>query len=131
MEQVIFIFINEELARLLWRLAAEHPYQATLWTLWVFMVGFAVYAGLQPAFKEGRRGLIALYSPILIVAGLIDVSLSPLVGLLAFHEFRFIWTISRRLDFHYPDAGWRGARAKYFGERINWVFPFHIGPARR
>jgi hypothetical protein len=129
--ELIYLVVNEELAHLLWRLAGEHPLQAAAWGLWVFMVGFAVYAGLQPAFKEGRWGLIALYSPILIVAGLIDVNLSPLVGLIAFHELRFSWTISQRIDFHYPNTGWRGARAKYFGDRINWVFPFHIGPAAK
>lgn len=108
----------------------NNPLVSILAHLYVLYVGFILYAGLQPSIKERRWGVVVPCLPFLIPAGIIDVLLSPVVGILVFHELRFALTISRRLDAHYYEYDWRGERARLLGKWVNWLMPAHIGGGR-
>lgn len=124
---LVFWIVNRELMDALLLALADHPYTGGLLCLWVFYIGFVVYAGLQPAIKARRWGVVIPCLPILLPAGAIDVLLSPVVGMLVFHEFKHHWTISKRLDAHYYSNDWRGERAQLAGKWVNWILPAHIG----
>jgi len=97
-------------------------------SLWIFYVGFVLYAGLQPAIKA-RQWLIVLPAlPLIAHAGIIDVLFNQGPGRLMFMELRYTLTLSQRLDLHYTEKGWRGDRARWWADNlVNKIFPYHIG----
>lgn len=96
-------------------------------SLWVFYIGFVLYAGLLPAIRARRWWVVLPCAPIIIIAGIVDITLAPVFGILVFHEIMpYKWTISGRLRYHYYDTGWKGERARYLGDRVDYISPFHI-----
>jgi hypothetical protein len=98
--------------------------------LYIFAVGFVLYAGLQTAIKQKQWGIVLPFAPIILHAAVIDVLFNQSGGRAMFLETRNTWTLSGRFDFHFYEEGWRGDRSRWWGNRINIVFPWHIGQRR-
>lgn len=103
---------------------------ATMWFLlylWVFYLGFVLYAGCQNAIKQRAWLVILPCAPVLIVCGLMDVAFNQVVGRLMFWEWTYTPTFSERLDLHYADSGWRGTLARIIGDVVlDRILPHHI-----
>lgn len=94
--------------------------------LYLFYLGFVVYAGCQNAIKEKAWLVILPCLPILLVAGAIDVLFNQVFGRLLFLELKYTMTFSERLDVHFLEASWRGSVARSIGNALNKILPKHI-----
>lgn len=101
--------------------------------LWVFYLGFVLYAGCQPAIKNAIKTKcwrdwlpLVPVAPVLIVCGLMDVAFNQTVGRLMFWEWTYTLTFSERLDLHYGETGWRGSMARSIGNVLDKILPQHI-----
>ena len=103
-----------------------HIYLEAAIVLWMFYIGFVLYAGCQNAIKERRWLVILPCFPILLIAGAIDVVINQTFARLLFLEFKGTWTFSQRLDYHFRDVGWRGDLARSIGHAIDSILPGHI-----
>lgn len=107
------------------RLTGNIYYDAAI-NLYLFFLGFVIYAGMQTAIKQRVWLLILPVAPFIAHAGIIDVLFNQGPGRLMFLEARNTLTLSERIDWHYLDEGWRGDRARWWGNRINIILPGHI-----
>jgi hypothetical protein len=95
--------------------------------LFIFALGFVVYAALQPAIKRRQWWIVLPFAPLIAHAAVIDVLFNQTGGRLVFMEWRYTLTLSQRIDWHYRAGGWRGARARWWADRvINRILPGHI-----
>jgi hypothetical protein len=97
-----------------------------LFYLWLFMLGFILYAGCQNAIAKRKWLVLVIPAPVLIVFGLADVLFNQLFGRLIFWEWRYTLTFSQRLDCHVFDEGWRGSIARELGWLLDVFLPGHI-----
>ena len=104
-----------------------NPTANVLLTLWVFYLGFVLYAGCQNAIAQHRWLVIVPALPVIIPAGIIDVLFNQSIGRALFLESRYTLTFSMRLEFHYKETGWRGRNARWMADGINTILPHHIG----
>lgn len=105
-----------------------NPVIDTVLSLWIFYLGFILYAGLQPAIKARQWWVVLPAAPVIIPAGVIDVLFNQSVGKLMFLESRYTLTLSQRLDFHWRfGTGWRRRLARNVGFYVNMIFAGHIG----
>ena len=94
--------------------------------IYVFYLGFVIYAGCQNAIANRYWPVIIPCAPILLIAGLIDVVFNQTAGRTLFLEWKYTLTFSERLDYHFKDYGWRGAMARSIGNAIDKILPGHI-----
>lgn len=102
---------------------------AALWFLlylWVFYLGFVLYAGCQNAIAQRAWLVIAPCAPVLLICGLMDVVFNQTFGRLMFLELTYTMTFSERLDLHYNEEGWRGSMARSIGNVLDKILPHHI-----
>lgn len=102
---------------------------AVLWLmlyLWVFYLGFVIYAGCQNAILARKWLVILPCAPVLIVCGLMDVAFNQTVGRLMFWEWTYTLTFSERLDYHFHENTWRGSMARAIGNLLDDILPRHI-----
>ena len=94
--------------------------------LYLFYLGFVLYAGCHVAIINRQWLVILPCAPILLIAGAIDVLFNQVPGRVLFCEFKGTWTFSQRLDYHFKDVGWRGDLARSIGHAIDKILPGHI-----
>ena len=95
-------------------------------SIYLFYIGFVVYAGCQVAIYNRKWLVIIPCVPIILLAGLIDVLFNQVFGRLMFWEMKFTFTFSERLDLHFHDSDWRGRVAHSIGDAIDQILPNHI-----
>lgn len=107
-----------------WLLATQDVFLS----LWLCLAGFVLYGGCLRSLKEGYYFIPLMMSPVIGIAGFIDVIGNQLLGRLIFLELRSTWTFSQRLSIHAsdPSEGWRWRVAKILGGELNTVIAKHI-----
>jgi hypothetical protein len=103
-----------------------NPIFGPLLDMWIFYLGFVLYAGCQNAIEKRRWAVIIPALPIVLPAGLIDVLFNQSIGRLMFLETKYTLTFSNRLQGHYYEDGWRGDLARYIGGAVDAILPHHI-----
>lgn len=94
--------------------------------IYIFYLGFVLYAGCQVAIANKKWLNLIPVAPILIVAGLMDVLFNQTAGRVIFWEITYTLTFSERLDLHFKDADWRGSVARKLGAFLDAILPSHI-----
>jgi len=94
--------------------------------IYLFYIGFVVWAGCQNAIKDKAWASLIPVAPIVLIAGLMDVAFNFTFGRLIFWELTNTLTFSQRLDLHYLDSGWRGSVARDIGNVLDHLLPNHI-----
>jgi hypothetical protein len=96
-------------------------------SLYVFYLGFVLYAGLQEPIRQKQWLVVIPAVPIIIPAGIIDVLFNQSIGRILFWEMKYTTTLSQRLDLHYYEHGWRGDLSRRVSRIVNMILAGHIG----
>jgi hypothetical protein len=120
-------FIGEKMNLTSWILPLTgNLYYAAAINLYLFFLGFIIYAAMQEAIRQRIWLMVLPVAPFILHAAIIDVLFNQGPGRLMFLETRYTLTLSERIDWHYLDEGWRGDRARWWGDRINIILKGHI-----
>ena len=94
--------------------------------IYLFYLGFILYAGCQNAIESKAWGVLIPVAPIIVIVGLMDILFNQTVGRLIFWELKYTLTFSQRLTLHWFDKDWRGSIARDIGNVLDKILPHHI-----